>query len=82
MPKLHYAGQTFELAESGEGENIVNRIDQALTAGRTLVGNTTVPTNMVLGLTQLANGNHLLFAFSGSLPLAIETDALPVEASS
>lgn len=75
MPKLHYAGQTFELAESTDGENIVNRIDQALTAGRTLVGNTTVPTNMVLGLTKLANGNHLLFAFSGSLPLAIETDA-------
>jgi hypothetical protein len=74
VPKLHYAGQTFELSESGEDENIVNRIDQALNAGRSLVGNTTVPTNMVLGLTELANGNYLLFAFSGSLPIAIETE--------
>jgi hypothetical protein len=74
MPQLHYSGQTFELSESGQDENIVNRIDQALTAGRSLVGNTTLPTNMVLGLTELANGNYLLFDFSGSLPIAIETE--------
>jgi hypothetical protein len=82
VPKLHYAGQTFELAASGENENIVNRIDQALTAGRALVGNTGVPTNMILGLTELANGNHLLFAFSGSLPIAIETDTIEPAAQS
>jgi hypothetical protein len=74
MPKLHYAGQTFELAESTPDENIVNRIDAALVAGRSLVANTKVPTNMILGVTPLANGNDLVFSFSGSLAIAIESD--------
>jgi hypothetical protein len=74
MPKLHYAGQTFELEASVEGENLANRIDAALVAGRKLVANTHVPTNMILGATRLANGNDLIFGFSGSLPIAIESD--------
>jgi hypothetical protein len=78
MPKLHYAGQTFELAESTPGENIVNRIDTALVAGRSLVANTKVPTNMILGVTPLANGNDLVFSFSGSLAIAIESDGSSV----
>jgi hypothetical protein len=49
MPRLHYAGQRFELSESSQEENIVNRIDRALTAGRNLVGNTPVPTKMAEG---------------------------------
>jgi hypothetical protein len=82
MPQLHYGGKSYELAPTVAGENIVNRIDQALVAGRALVGDTTVPTNTVLGLTTLVNGNYLLFAFSGSLPIAIETDVLPEAAGS
>jgi hypothetical protein len=74
MPKLHYAGQTFELAKSEGPDNLVTRIDQALTLGRELVGNTNVPTNMILGVARLENGNDLVFGFSGSLPIAIESD--------
>ncbi len=74
MPKLHYAGQTFELTASGDDDNLASRIDDALTAGRALVAHTKVPTNMVLGVTKLANGNDLVFSFSGSLPIAIESD--------
>lgn len=75
MPKLYYAGHTFELAPTSPGENIANRIDLGLTAGRNLVANTKVPTNMVLAVTRLANGNDLIFGFSGSLPIAIESDS-------
>ena len=78
MPKLYYAGQTFELEASESTEDISKRIDDALTAGRTLVATTKVPTNMILGVTKLANGHDLVFSFSGSLPLAIESDG-PVE---
>lgn len=74
MPKLHYAGQTFELAASVGDENLANRIDDALVAGRALVAHTKVPTNMVLAVSRLANGNDLVFGFSGSLPIAIESD--------
>ncbi|TXN32285.1 hypothetical protein [Lacisediminihabitans profunda] len=74
MPKLHYAGQSFELEASNGAENIVSRIDEALTTGREIVANTKVPTNMVLGVVRLANGNDLVFGFSGSLPIAIESD--------
>ncbi|GAA1210658.1 hypothetical protein [Rhodoglobus aureus] len=75
MPKLYYAGHTFELAPTYPGENIANRIDQGLTDGRNLVANTKVPTNMILAVTRLANGNDLIFGFSGSLPIAIESDS-------
>jgi hypothetical protein len=74
MPKLYYAGQTFELAPTMPGENIAGRIDASLAAGRDLVGGTNVPTNMILAVAQLANGNDLIFGFSGSLPIAIESD--------
>lgn len=74
MPKLHYAGQTFELVATADGEDLASRIDEALTAGRALVANTKVPTNMILGLTPLANGNDLIFSFSASVPIAIESD--------
>jgi hypothetical protein len=74
MPKLHYAGQTFELESSSADENVASRIDDALNNGRALVGHTNVPTNMILGVTRLANGNDLIFSFSGSLPIAIESD--------
>jgi hypothetical protein len=79
VPKLHYAGQTFELAKSTGPENIVSRIDDALTLGRDLVGSTNIPTNMILGVARLDNGNDLVFGFSGSLPIAIESDG-PVDA--
>ncbi len=74
MPKLHYARQTFELSPSDGQENLAGRIDDALTAGRALVAHTKVPTNMILGVARLANGNDLIFGFSGSLPIAIESD--------
>lgn len=74
MPKLYYAGHVFELTETRAGENLAARIDVGLTAGRELVAHTKVPTNMVLAVTQLANGNDLIFGFSGSLPIAIESD--------
>lgn len=74
MPKLHYAGQTFELSPSDGQENATSRIDDLLTAGRALVANTKVPTNMILGVVRLANGNDLVFGVSGSLPIAIESD--------
>lgn len=75
MPKLYYAGHVFELAATEPGENLADRIDQGLSAGRDLVANTKVPTNMILAVTRLANGNDLVFGFSGSLPIAIESDA-------
>lgn len=78
MPKLYYAGQTFELAPTQPGETMLDRIDAGLTAGRDLVATTKVPTNMVLAVTQLANGNELIFGFSGSLPIAIESDQAPL----
>lgn len=74
MPKLHYAGHTFDLAESAQDENVAERIDSALAAGRALIAHSKIPTDMVLGVTRLANGNDLIFSFSGSLPLAIESD--------
>lgn len=76
MPKLYYAGHTFELApnESGTEDNLATRIDDALIAGRELVAHTKVPTNMILAVTQLANGHDLVFGFNGSLPIAIESD--------
>ena len=74
MPKLYYAGHVFELVETAPGENIADRIDASLSAGRELVAHTKVPTNMVLAVTQLSNGNDLIFGFSGSLPIAIESD--------
>ena len=74
MPKLYYAGHVFELEETAEGENIAGRIDAGLSAGRDLVGYTKVPTNMILAVSRLANGNDLIFGFSGSLPIAIESD--------
>ena len=74
MPKLYYAGHIFELSPTMPGENIVDRIDAGLAAGRALVANTKVPTNMILAVSQLANGNDLIFGFSGSLPIAIESD--------
>jgi hypothetical protein len=77
MPKLHYGGEIYELSPTVPGENIVNRIDQALVAGRALLGDTTVPTDTVLGLVTLKAGNYLLFTYSGALPIAIETDVLP-----
>lgn len=74
MPKLHYAGHTFDLAPTDGEENLATRIDDALTAGRNLVATTKVPTNMILAVTRLANGHDLVFGFSGSLPIAIESD--------
>jgi len=74
MPKLHYAGQTFELSPSDGQENPINRIDDMLIEGRSIVGHTKVPTNMILGVARLANGNDLIFSISGSLPIAFESD--------
>jgi hypothetical protein len=74
MPRLHYSGQSFELEPSAGEEDIVSRIDHALETGRQIVANTKVPTNMILGVVRLANGNDLVFGFSGSLPIAIESD--------
>ncbi len=81
MPKLYYAGQVFELSPSKDGEDVPARMDKAMKDGHEIVGLTSIPAGMTIGRVDLANGNTLLFSISGSLPIAIESDALPVPSS-